>query len=184
MANINLLPWRAELRKQRQNEFYMVIGFTAFIAAFLLYSVSSFYTSAIADQNGRNDYLKSETRVLDAKIKEIQELRNTRQKLIERMTLIQSLQGNRPVMVHIFDELVRIIPDDLYLTDLNLKDLQVSIKGVAKTQNRVSALMRNFEESQWFTEPVLISLTQTKDKEGENYSFDITVKRKQPGKEE
>src|SRR5690554_7109119 len=104
MAKINLLPWRQELRKERQTEFYMVIGLVVASALFLLYLVSGYFTEAIDAQNNRNNYITSETQVLNAKIKEIQELRETRKMLIERMELIQALQGNRPIIVRIFED--------------------------------------------------------------------------------
>src|SRR5690554_7846677 len=92
MANINLLPWRQELRKERQKEFFMVIGLVVAAALFILYSLNGYYASAIENQNQRNNFITSETQVLNAKIKEIQQLRETRQMLIERLELIQALQ--------------------------------------------------------------------------------------------
>lgn len=177
MANINLLPWRAELRKQRQNEFIAIIGLVVGAAVFVLYLISSYYGGAIDDQNARNNYLMSETKVLDAKIAEISKLRETRQKLVERMELIQALQGNRPIIVRVFDEMVRQVPDDLYFTSVEVKGTQVRIKGVAKSNSRVSALMRNFDQSLWFAEPGLVRV-QAKG-EGVN-EFEVTLKRVQP----
>ena len=181
MAKINLLPWRQELRKERQNEFYMLMGLVVAGALFLLYTVKGYFSDALDTQNKRNNFLVSETQVLNAKIKEIQELRETRQMLIERMELIQALQGNRPIIVRVFDEVARAVPEDLYFTDISIKGTQVLVKGVAKSNNRVSALMRNFDQSDWFTNPALVKVNSKSDKEKE---FEITLTRDKPQAEE
>lgn len=177
MANINLLPWRAERRKRRQKDFYGVIGLVAGLAGFILFSVHGYYSEAVENQNRRNAFITSETKVLDAKIEEISALRETRQKLIERMELIQALQGNRPIIVRIFDEMARGVPDDLFFTSVSIKGAAVTVKGVAKSNNRVAALMRNFDQSEWFAEPALIRVQAKGDGVNE---FEVTMKRVQP----
>lgn len=177
MANINLLPWRAERRQKRQQEFYGVIGLVVLLAGFILFSVNSYYSDAIDNQTRRNNFISTETKVLDAKIAEISALRETRQQLIERMELIQALQGNRPIIVRVFDEMVRAVPEDLYFSAVTVKGTDFNIKGVAKSNNRVAALMRNFDQSDWFAEPQLIRV-QAKG-EGVN-EFEISMKRVQP----
>lgn len=181
MANINLLPWRAERRKKRQQEFYGVIALVLMAAGFILFSVHGYYSDAIDNQNRRNNFITTETKVLDAKIAEIRALRETRQQLIERMELIQALQGNRPIIVRVFDEMVRAVPEDLYFSAVSIKGVEVNIKGMAKSNNRVAALMRNFDQSEWFAEPALVKV-QAKG-EGAN-EFEITMKRVQPKAEE
>lgn len=181
MAKINLLPWREALRKERQNQFYGVIGVVLFCAAFIVYIFNSAVEGGIDDQRARNNFVSTETKVLDAKIEEIRALRETRQKLIERMELIQALQGNRPIIVRIFDEMARAVPDDLYFTSAVIKGDSVMIKGVAGSNNRVAALMRNFDQSAWFADPALIKV-QSKS-EGVN-EFEISMKRVQPKAEE
>jgi len=177
MANINLLPWRQALRKEKQNEFYGVIAAVVLAAGAIVYFVIGFYEDAQQNQNRRNSFILNETKVLDAKIEEIRELRDTRKKLIERMELIQALQGNRPIIVRVFDEMARSVPEDLYFSSVNIKGLDVTIKGVAKSNNRVAALMRNFDQSEWFADPALIRV-QSKS-EGVN-EFEVTMKRVQP----
>lgn len=181
MAKINLLPWREALRKERQNQFYGVIGVVLFIAAFIVYAFNSAVETGINDQRTRNSFISREGNVLDAKIEEIKTLKETRQKLIERMELIQALQGNRPIIVRIFDEMARAVPEDLYFTSVTIKDSNVVIKGVAGSNNRVAALMRNFDQSDWFADPALIKV-QSKS-EGVN-DFEISMKRVQPKAEE
>jgi len=181
MAKINLLPWREELRKERQNQFYAVIGGVLAAAAVIVFLVNSSVTDSVQGQQQRNRFITSETQVLDAKIEEIKALRATREQLIERMELIQALQGNRPIIVRIFDEVARAVPEDLYFTGVDIKDTDVSIKGIAKSNNRVAALMRNFDQSDWFAEPALIKV-QSK-AEGVN-EFEISMKRVQPKADE
>ncbi len=177
MAKINLLPWREARRKERQNQFYAVIGLVLAAAGLIVYLVNSDYEDNISSQRQRNNYIVKETKVLDAKIEEIRKLRETRQQLIERMELIQALQGNRPIIVRVFDEMVRAVPDDLYFTEVAIKNTDVNIKGMAKSNNRVAALMRNFDSSDWFADPALIRV-QAKS-EGVN-EFEISMKRVQP----
>src|SRR5690554_7004328 len=110
----------------------MVIGLVVAAALFILYSLNGYYASAIENQNQRNNFITSETQVLNGKIKEIQQLRETRQMLIERMELIQALQGNRPIIVRVFDEVARAVPDDLYFSD-------ISIKGTNRKSTRLNS---------------------------------------------
>lgn len=181
MTNINLLPWRAELRQQRQKEFVMLLGLVILAAAFIVYSIHGFYESSISEQNSRNSYLTAEIKQLDEKIKEIQELRKTRQQLVERMELIQALQGDRPIIVHVFDQLVRSVPDDLYFTHVDTKGNRITIKGVAKTNTRLSALMRNLGSSPWFDDPSLIRIQGKGEQPRE---FEITTSKRAKPKAE
>ena len=181
MAKINLLPWREARRKERQSQFYAVIGMVVLAAAAIVYLTNTSVEGSIDNQRARNSYIAQETKVLDARIEEIKALRETRQKLIERMELIQALQGNRPIIVRIFDEMARAVPDDLYFTSVAIKGTDVVVKGVAKSNNRVAALMRNFDQSEWFAEPTLIKVQSRA--EGVN-EFEISMKRVQPKAEE
>ena len=177
MANINLLPWREELREQRNKEFYAAIGVVVVIALALIYLVSSYYEGALQAQQFRNSFVARETQVLDEKIAEIRELQSTRKQLIERMELIQNLQGNRPVIVRVFDDIARSMPDDLYFTALQVDGKDVVIQGIAKSNNRVAALMRNFDSSEWFDEPELKKVHATGTGVNE---FEVAMKRVEP----
>jgi type IV pilus assembly protein PilN len=180
MANINLLPWREAYKQQKQKEYLGVLGVVAAFSGLIVYGVSGFYDGQLSNQNSRNNFLMTESKVLDGKIKEIKELTATRVQLIERMELIQDLQGNRPVIVRIFDEIARAVPEDLYFTELSVKDRQVSVKGVARSNNRVAALMRNFDRSDWFADPALRGVQAVKD--GGNL-FEVTMSRVEPNSE-
>ncbi len=104
MANINLLPWREELRQEKQRQFLSVLGLVAILAVVVSWSIYTYYENQLDNQRARNKYLESEIQKLDSKIKEIETLENERQQLVERMSLIQDLQKSRPQIVHVFDE--------------------------------------------------------------------------------
>jgi len=181
MATINLLPWREERREARNKAFYVVVGVVAALALAGVMAAVQFYSGATASQSQRNAYLQKETKVLDAQISEIQALRETRNELIERMELIQNLQGNRPVIVRVFDEVARAVPDELYFTEINVNGDKVRVKGVAASNNRVSAMMRNFDQSAWFKNP---SLLKVEAKGPGRNEFEIIMTRIDPKNEE
>lgn len=161
MARINLLPWRAEIRKQQQKDFIAAIGLgaTLTVAAMMLIH---FRISAEQDyQADRNHYLESEIAVLDKRIKDIQDLEAKKKRLIAKMEVIQQLQASRPEIVHLFDELGRTIPEGVYLSDLTQADKNITVNGVAQSNARVSAYMRNLESSAWLKSPVL-NIIETK----------------------
>jgi type IV pilus assembly protein PilN len=142
---------------------------------------SGAYDSAIEAQQYRNQYVQKQTSALDKKIKEIQELRTKRQELLDRMKLIQDLQGNRPVIVRMFDEMARIMPEELFLSDVSSKGTLFTLKGQASSNDQISQLMRNFDASPWFVNPNLLGV-----KAGDNgyNSFDMLVNQSTPVVEE
>src|SRR5690606_1120009 len=155
MARINLLPWRAELRKQRRTEYLAIVGACAAAAVLVWGAIHLHYNGRIEFQTERNDYLKTEITKLDKQIKEIQELEKEKERLIARMKAIESLQTSRPIIVHIFDEMVTSLPDGVYLKQITQKGQQIEIKGVAESNARVSSFMRNIEKSEWLKDPQL-----------------------------
>ncbi len=181
MAKIDLLPWREERREKRNKDFKATLVLVAIVSAFLVFLGLQYFKSAVQNQNSRNNYLQAETRALDQQIAEIEKLKELRAELIERMELIQALQGNRPVIVRVFDEIVRAVPDDLYFTDLQIQGNKVTVKGVAASNNRLSAMMRNFDSSMWFENPQLIKVESNNN--GAN-NFEIEMIRVQPSQQE
>ena len=164
MARINLLPWRAELRKQRRTEFFAIVGMCALLALAIWGLIHFHFTERIASQVERNDLLKSEITKLDKQIKEIQELEKEKERLIARMKAIESLQTSRPIVVHLFDEMVNALPEGVYLKELTQNGTSVEIKGVAESNARVSTFMRNIEKSEWVKNPKL-QIIETIEKE-------------------
>ena len=180
MPSINLRPWREELRAERQKQFITTIVGIIIVAAGLVFLWQDFVGSQIEYQNSRNAYLKTSMVDLDKKIKEIQELKSEKQKLLDRMKVIQDLQGTRPVIVRVMDELVRSLPDGLYYESLIRTGDVISIKGMAESNNRISGLMRNFESSEWFASPNLKDVSAVIKGDGSLNSFDLTVKQVTP----
>lgn len=128
------------------------------------------------DQRARNSHIQAKTAELDEKIKEIKELKQRRAELVARMEVIQSLQGNRPSIVYVFDQLVKTLPDGVYYNEIEREGLLFTIKGLAESNNRISRLMRNLDQSEWFEEANLISVTAA-DGGSEVSSFMLTVKQ-------
>lgn len=177
MANINLRPWREELRQEKQKEFLMILILAGALAFAVIWFSNMLVSGSISDQKARNTFIKTEISVLDTQIAEIKKLRETRQLLTERMKLIQDLQGNRPVIVRIFDELVRTLPDGLYYNTIEVAGTSIAIKGKAETNGRISALMRNFDESEWFGSPNLIGVKANKN---DFNNYQLTVQQTTP----
>ena len=155
MAHINLLPWREAQRKQRKQDFFVVIGLAVALMLAVVGGVHVYMASLIDNQTMRNDILKNEIKLVEKKIEEIKALEKQKEQLIARMRVIEELQSNRPAIVHLFDELARIVPEGLYIESLEQKASKITIKGSAQSNARVSAFMRALEESVWFKAPSL-----------------------------
>jgi len=180
MAKINLLPWRQAYREEKKREFLSIlvgVGLVAALAAFLW--VSS-VESAIENQNSRNKMLSDEIAKLELQVKEIAEIKKVRADLMDRIKVIQELEGTRPVIVRYFDDFVRIIPDGVYITSMSRKGSIISLSGVAESYNRVSAFMRNLDESDWFAETKLSSVTAAPQEGEQANRFQMTVKTSAP----
>lgn len=161
--NINLLPWREELKEQQKREFLMLLGLGAIIATGLILCIHLWVNSRISFQDQRNQFLKNEILKLEKKIAEIDALKKEKQQLLAKMDIIQQLQANRPQIVRLFDGIVKTVPDGLYLTSLARQGANILIDGKAESNTRVSAFMRNIESSSWLKDPVL-SVIQADDK--------------------
>ena len=162
MAHINLLPWREKLRKQRQREFGMMILGALIVTVLGMGYWHLFVQGQIDHQNDRNRYLEGEIAKVDKQIREIRDLERTRQKLISRMKVIEDLQVSRPQIVHLFDELVTVVPDGAFLTELVQRGRSLVLNGRAQSNARVSTYMRNIEASPWMDSPQL-SIIENKD---------------------
>ncbi|HHH43138.1 MAG TPA: pilus assembly protein PilN [Gammaproteobacteria bacterium] len=163
MAHINLLPWRDERRKQQQQQFAVVSGGVAVLGALMVLLAHMQMEGRIESQNQRNQFLQGEIAALDKKIAKIKELEKTKTALLARMDIIQQLQHSRPQSVHLMDQLVYTLPDGLYLKKIKQKGNALTLSGVAQSNARVSAYMRNIDNSEWMAQPKL-DVIQTKDK--------------------
>ncbi len=177
MARINLLPWRAELRRQRRTEFLTLVGICAGVAVVVWGAVHYHFQGRIEFQKERNEYISAEITKLDTQIKAIEELEKEKGRLIARMKAIESLQTSRPIVVHLFDEMVNSLPEGVYLKEVAQTGTTVELKGVAESNARVSSFMRNIEKSEWLKNPKL-EIIQTTDEENRRIS-NFTLKADQ-----
>ena len=175
MARINLLPWRAERRKHRQKEFLTMLGLSAAAAAFLAFLIISYYSAQISGQNDRNAYLQDQIAKVDLQIKEIDALDEKKRRLLARKEVIEQLQANRSQMVHLFDSLVRTIPDGVILTSLKQEGDKLTIEGRSQSNARVSSYMRTLESSGWMTNPDLSIIEAKAGDPGLPYAFTLNV---------
>ena len=159
MANINLLPWREERRQQLKHDFLMALGIVAATGVALVILTDIAVNSAIDNQNGRNNYLKKKMAELELQVKEIRQLEQKQQQLLKRMKVIQQLQGNRPVIVRIFDEMVRSLPEGVFYNRLFRSNDAIRLTGIAESNDRISNLMRKVDQSRWFDDPDLTAVT-------------------------
>ncbi|GAB2890464.1 PilN domain-containing protein [Microbulbifer echini] len=159
MAKINLLPWRQEYRAQKQKEFQQVLALVVIAAAASVFLWMKTVDGQVALQDERNQILQVKINALNKQVREIQDLKMRRQELIDRMRVIQELQGNRPLAVRYFDELVQATPEGLWLTTLERKGNNLSVSGIAESNNRVSSFMRNLDQSDWYESPNLNDVT-------------------------
>jgi type IV pilus assembly protein PilN len=172
MPRINLLPWREHERKDRKVAFTVALGVSALAAAVVTFAVYLMFGSMIDGQERRNEQLRAEIKKLDQQIQEITDLESSKQKFIARMEIIEKLQRSRPEIVHVFDEIVRTLPDGVYLTGVKQTDKKFKFDGVAQSSTRVSSFMRNIDGSDWLRNPELEVVTTTKDK-GPGSSFTL-----------
>ncbi|ERS88716.1 MULTISPECIES: PilN domain-containing protein [Marinobacter] len=180
MAKINLRPWREELRAEKQKQFVVMILGAVIIAGGLAFLWKSDMDSRIAYQQSRNAYIETATKELDKQIKEIENLKRQRDELLARMQVIQDLQGKRPVIVRVFDELVRTLPDGLYYTDLKKAGERLDIVGMAESNSRISNLMRQFEDSEWFANPNLTNVAAADSARSGYSQFNLSVRQRTP----
>lgn len=159
MARINLLPWREEFRQEKKKEFWVQFGAICVVGLIAAYGWVSVVDSAIENQGQRNRILEQEISVLNQRVREINELKRKREELVARVRVIQDLQGTRPTIVRYFDEIVRAVPDGLFFLSLTRQGDVISVRGVTESSNRVSTFMRNLDDSEWFTNPNLRSIT-------------------------
>ena len=181
MPRINLLPWREEERRTRQREFGVAAGGAVISGVAVIMLTMLVYSSMINAQNLRNDRLNTEISKLDESIKEIDGLEREKERLLARMDIIDQLQKSRPEVVHLFDELVRQLPEGVYLTGMKQTGSRIEIRGVAQSSTRVSALMRQIDASEWLTDPEVERVETTDIGSSRQADFVVYLKQARPG---
>ena len=157
-ARINLLPHREERRKRSRQHFATVAGGTAIIGVALAFLMYQYYERQISTQSDRNNFLATEIKKLDKDIAEINELRNQIQALLARKQIIETLQADRAQTVHLLEQMVRQMPEGVYLKSMRQTSQKVHVIGYAQSNARVSTLMRNIEASPWLDQPLLVEV--------------------------
>ena len=174
MPRINLLPWREGERKERKLAFTVALGVAALAAGLTTFVAYIAFGQMVEAQEARNEKLRVEIKKVDKQIEEINNLENSKQKFIARMTIIEQLQRSRPEIVHVFDEIVKTLPDGVYLTGVKQNASKLKFEGVAQSSTRVSSFMRNIDASDWLRNPEL-EVVQTAKNSGPGSSFTLTA---------
>jgi type IV pilus assembly protein PilN len=175
MPRINLLPWREQERKIKRREFLVAAGAAVFAAVVFALGGKLVYSSWTDSQTAKNNLLKKEIVKLDAQIADIQDLEERKQRLVARMEIIEKLQSSRPKVVHLFDELVKTVPEGIYLTQIKQAENHLEIRGIAQSSTRVSTYMRNIDSSAWLANPQLLVVEAAKDSPTGGSSFTLTT---------
>lgn len=183
MVRINLLPWRDIRRKERERQFYSILTGSAVLMGAIVLYVHLHINGLIDEQNNRNSYIESEIATVEKQIKEIEQLEAEKTRLLARMNVIQKLQSSRPVIVHMFDEIVNTLPEGVYLTSITQKKDVITLKGVAQSNARVSAFMRSIDKSDWLTTPKLNVIQTNKKGRLRSSNFTLVVKQLDKKKE-
>lgn len=175
-TRINLLDWRAARRERRKRGFYAMLSAAAGGAALVVVLGSLLVGQAIDGQQARNRYLQQQIVEVDRQIKQVHELERLRADLLSRMRVIEQLQASRSATVHFFDEIVNTLPDGVYLTALKQSGDEVTIDGVAESNGRVSAYMKNLDHSPWFSNPRLVVIKTSVQNHQRRADFTLRVK--------
>ena len=170
MPRINLLPWREAERRERKVHFTIALGGATLASVALAFIAYLTMDSMVSSQQRRNNLLRGEIKVLDKEIEEINSLESDKQRFIARMDIIEKLQRSRPEIVHLFDTIVRTLPDGVYLTSINETGMHIKFDGIAQSSTRVSSFMRNIDSSEWLKNPAL-EVIESKKGDGLGSSF-------------
>lgn len=181
-TRINLLPWREEERKRQNIEFGIMAGAAAMMALLVVAAIYMFFDDRMNYQGQRNSFLQDEIAVLNSKLETIKGLEEKKQSLLDRMNVIQELQGSRPDTVHLFEELVTTIPEGIWLTSIIQSGNSLNVEGTTESNARVSAYMRNLSESEWLANPKLETIQ--KGAEGKSSDFKLSLEQFVPNTDE
>jgi len=181
MIRINLLPWREARRKAHNLQFYILMGMVAGLAASIVLLVHGYYATRISTQTERNRFLKDENAKLDKEIEEIKKLKEEIQALLSRKQVIETLQADRAQTVYLLEQLVRQIPDGIYLRSIKQAGGKVNLSGYAQSNARVSTLMRNLEASPYLENPDLVEIkvANVNNKRLSEFNMNVSIKRLQ-----
>lgn len=178
MIRINLLPHRELKRKARQRQIAVLAGLAGFLAVAVVWGIHEMIAGEIEYQNGRNQYLNNQIAILDKEISEIREIKTQTQELLSRKQVVETLQNSRSEVVHLMDQLVRLLPDGVYLQSIKQEDHDITLVGYAQSNGWVSTLMRNLESSPWLMSPLLIEIKAITLNNARQNEFNMKIKLK------
>lgn len=178
MIQINLLPHREIKRKAQQQQFAVSAGIIFAVGLLTIWGVHYMINEKIEFQRERNQYLNNHIAILDKQIEEIREIKNQTQELLARKGVVETLQGNRSEVVHLLDQLVRLLPDGVYLKSIKQEDRTINLSGFAQSNAWVSTLMRNLESSPWLESPALIEIKAVTVNSMRQNEFNLNIKLK------
>ena len=179
MIRINLLPHRELKRKARQQQIAALAGLVGFLGLLVVWGVHDMIAEKIEFQNSRNQYLNEQIAILDKEIAEIREIKNQTQELLTRKQIVETLQNSRSEVVHLLDQLVRLLPDGVYLQSIKQEGHNITLVGYAQSNAWVSTLMRNLESSPWLESPLLIEIKAMTINNVRQNEFNMKIKLKQ-----
>ena len=180
MNEINLLPWRDWRRERARRSFFLSLGLAAMLAVAATAGLGWRLDRESQQLDRRNDYLRERIAGLDRRIADIAELNGEADQVLSRLAAARALQGNRYAMVHVFDALARAVADGAHYTSVSMAGDLISASGAAASNDQVSALMRRIEDSRWFAEPSLKSISEARDGAhygGRSSEFELTFRR-------
>lgn len=180
MARINLLPWRDWERRRLRQRFLLSLVLALAAGIVIIVWATFMVEGAVSSQQGRNRYLREQTAQLDTKIKAIDQLKKTRDRLLARMKVIERLEQSRPLVVHLFDQLTRTVPGSVYISSVVNKDGDLTIEGVAQSPSGVSSYMQNIANSPWLADPNLKVVRTKNEGKIRRSRFTVTTKLMQP----
>jgi type IV pilus assembly protein PilN len=180
MIRINLLPWREQRNKAQQTQFFIALAVVVAIGGAIWFSVHTYLEERLTNQQSRNKYLQEEIVKLDKQIEEINKLKADMAALLARKKVVETLQGNRSEVVHLLDQLVRQLPDGIYLKGIKQVGRKVTINGYTQSQARVSTLMRNLESSQSLENPALVEIKAVPQGASRINEFTMTIEITRP----
>lgn len=159
MAHVNLLPWREAQRQRHKKQYIGSLVVISIMVLAVFWVLGEVIDQQIRNQNSRNNYLQQEIGVLDTQIERIKDIRSSKAEIAQRMALIEQLQVSKNVSPIVFDELARIVPAGVSFEKMSRNGNLIEIVGISESNNRLSAFMRNLQQSEVFTSGVLSSIT-------------------------
>ncbi|MEG3754903.1 PilN domain-containing protein [Psychromonas arctica] len=173
MSNINLLPWRENYKKQKKTAFFIILAISALVALGVSYAGKMYVDSLINAQNERNQYLQTETIILDRRIAEISDIKKQKAELVRRINLIQQLEEQRNTITKFFNTLPEVTPPGVYTNSISFNKGKADVRGLSDSTGQVSNMLRNIDNSGWLGDAALPSIVSGPTEPIKLYNFSM-----------